>query len=186
MYKRPGFTLLEILVAIAIIGLLATVVVPNIFPDRPREEREKFIDKLNALMSFAWQNSMFTEKVHEVTFSFKKRIVSLKLEGEKDKYGKAQYRPVQRAYVKTEIEIPKQFEFRNFYVNSKGTKMIDAMPKAKDGEAYFYIVPDGLSQEVIINFLDSKDLVVRKKRPFGLVLNPFTVQFEVYEEFKRP
>jgi len=187
MCNKSGFTLLEILVAVAIFALLATFVVPRLFVSKPKEVREKFIGQLNSLMNFAWQNAMFSGKVHEVAFSFKKKQVFLKRAGEKDKYGKVKYMPVKRMNIKTEIKIPSQFEFRNFYINSKGTNMIDAMPTAgKEGEVFFFVIPDGLSQEVVINFFDAKDKIARRKRAFSLVLNPFSAQFEVYDEFKKP
>lgn len=186
MCNKPGISLLELLVAIAIIGLLATFVAPRIFVSKPKAEREKFIAKLNSLMSFAWQNALFTNKMHEVTFHFGKKQIFLKIAEQRDKYGALQYVAVQRAYIDTQIKIPKQLEFRNFYINSKGTQMIDMIPTAgKQGEVFFYIVPNGLSQEVIINFFDAKDKIGRKKRAFSLVLNPFSAQFEVYEEFKK-
>jgi len=186
MCDKSGFTLLEILVAIVIIGLLATFVAPRLFVSKPKEVREKFIGQLNTLINFAWQNAMFTNKVHEVVFSFEKKRVYLKIAQEEKTSRSPKYVPIKREYAKTEIKIPSQLEFRNFYINSIGTKMIDAMSAAKSGEAYFYIVPDGLSQAVIINFFDTKERVARKKRPFSLVLNPFSAQFELYDEFKRP
>jgi len=187
MNNKSGLTLLELLVAVAIFVLLATFVAPRFFVSKPKEEREKFVGQLNSLMGFAWQNAMFTNKLHEVTFNFGKKMIFLKMEGAKDKYGKVQYVPVARAYIKTELKIPNQFEFRNFYINSKGTQMMDMIPTAgREGEVFFYIVPDGLSQEVIINFFDVKDKVARRKRAFGLALNPFSAQFELYDEFKKP
>ena len=181
MYKKPGFTLVELMVAVAIIALLATVAVFNVRRDRPKETRERFVSQLNNLTGYAWRNAITTNKVQQVLFHFGKRQVSVLQESEKDKYGKTKYVPPKAAPIKTTIKIPEQLELRNFYINGEDRAEV----VGKSGEAWFYIT-EGLSQEVIINFLDKKDTVNRRKRAVGLVLNPFSAQFEAYDEFKTP
>jgi hypothetical protein len=39
---------------------------------------------------------------------------------------------------------------------------------------------------VIINFLDTKDTKDDAPRRVGLVLNPFTAQFKIYDAFQKP
>jgi len=181
MRKKSGFTLFELLVAVAIIALLATIVVPILRWDRPKEIREKFISQLNKLTGHAWRNAITTTKVQQIFFHFGNKEVLLKAEGKKDKYGKTQYVPVTMAAVKTKIKIPEQLELKNFYINREDRAGI----VGKSGEVWFYIT-EGISQEVVINFLDKEDKIKLRKRPVGLVLNPFSAQFEVYDEFKRP
>jgi len=183
MYKKSGFSLLELLVAIAILGLLATVVIPNLTTSKPKEEREKFIASLNSLVGFAWQNAIMTKKAQKVEFHFGKKIINLfETTGQTDKYGKLSWQPIKRAYIKTLLKIPEQLELKNFYVEMKDL----SGTIGKTGEGWFFISPGGISQEVVLNFFDSKDKIRTKKRPIGLVINPFSAQFEVYDEFKRP
>ena len=54
----------------------------------------------------------------------------------------------------------------------------------KTTEMWFYIMPDGLTQEVTINALDTKDLKNNKPRPFSLVLSPFSAIFKYYDTFQ--
>jgi hypothetical protein len=78
-----------------------------------------------------------------------------------------------------------QLELKNFYVEGKdlaGT--ISSSSKA--GESWFF-VSDGICQTVIINYLDNnQEKSGRNKLQLGLVLNPFSAQFEVFDEFKKP
>ena len=51
---------------------------------------------------------------------------------------------------------------------------------------WFFIIPDGLTQEVTINFVDYDDMLPNgDARQFGLVLNPFSAQFKLYDTFKQ-
>jgi hypothetical protein len=53
-------------------------------------------------------------------------------------------------------------------------------------KVWFFVIPEGLTQAVTINLFDTKDLLQNKKpRPVGLVLNPFSAQFSVYDQFQK-
>jgi prepilin-type N-terminal cleavage/methylation domain-containing protein len=185
MHKKSGFSLLEIMVAVVIIGLLAAIVIPNLGRSKARQERDKFISELNSLTGFALQNAVKTKKLHQVLFNFGKKEIYLNIATEKDKYGKMQYVQVKRSYVKNIVKMIDQLELKNFYVEGKdlaGT--ISSSSKA--GESWFF-VSDGICQTVIINYLDNnQEKSGRNKLQLGLVLNPFSAQFEVFDEFKKP
>jgi hypothetical protein len=63
--------------------------------------------------------------------------------------------------------------------------MRNAGSGGKTTRIFFYVIPEGLSQEVTINFIDKKDSIDGRARMIGLVLNPFTVQFKVYDRFAK-
>ncbi|MFD1801651.1 type II secretion system major pseudopilin GspG [Mixta tenebrionis] len=48
---QAGFTLLEIMVVIVILGILASLVVPNLMGNKDRADRQKAISDINALES---------------------------------------------------------------------------------------------------------------------------------------
>jgi prepilin-type N-terminal cleavage/methylation domain len=58
MHKKLGFSLIEILVAVVIIGLLATIVVPNLRRSKGNDARDKFVSELNALTGFALNDAI--------------------------------------------------------------------------------------------------------------------------------
>jgi len=180
MFNKSGFTLLELLSALIIIGILMAIGARYLRPPSPAAERKKFILQLNSLMKFVWQNAVVTGKVHKVDFDFQKRVIQTFVEqkGEKDK-------PIARTYLKTSLDIPAQLEIKNFFI--EGYDMMKKFTLGKTTGAFFYVMPEGLSQAVIINMLDTKDEILRgRSRQVSLVLNPFSAQFKIYDEFRKP
>jgi hypothetical protein len=64
--------------------------------------------------------------------------------------------------------------------------MMAKFTKSKTEEMWFYVIPGGMAQDVIINFIDTKDLYNNAPRSVGLVLNPFSAQFKIYDTFQKP
>lgn len=182
--NKQAFSLLEIMVVIAVIGILATIVVPVFNRRRPGYERNQFVVQLNDLLSFAYQNALKEHKIQKVQFNFKARTVQLERATEQSSgTDKLKFEPIQRAYRATTLAIPDALEIRNFIIEGFD-EMQRASGRATD-ESWFYILPDGASQEVTINFVDSSSAVGDGEfRQTGLVLNPFYAQFEVYDEFQ--
>lgn len=183
-YKK-GFTLIEILVAIAIIAVMATVVIPNLMPRRPEKERKDILAKLDALTRLAWYNALTKQKTHKVLFDFDKKRVSLEVETDKkDSDGNPLFEPVKTGgYIKSSFVWPKHLDVKNFYVEG-----FDEIGKRSDrgaGQVWFFVIPDGLAQQVTINFLDMLDRPQGKPRSIGLVLNPFLAQFKEYDTFQK-
>ena len=179
-YKK-GFTLIEILIAIAFIGLMATVVVPNLGRRKPKEERKAFIAKLNSLVQLSWQNAILTGKLQRVLFDFTNQRVTL--EQSTDTKGH-KFAPLKRSYLQTEIAWPQRYQVKNFFIEGfdEATRFVGK----KTGQTWFYIVPDGLTQRVTINLLDTADKGAdRRPAKVGLVLNPFNARFNVYDTFKK-
>lgn len=186
--SKSGFTLIEILIAFAIIGILMSIVVPSFKQLLPRREREAFISTLSALARSAWQRALIERKVHKVSFNLKKNLFWVEMATGNTKEGQPEFVPVKGTYAKTSVVVPKNIEIKNFIIEG-----FDEMGKRGGGggklsefESWFYIMPDGLSQAVTINFIDTKQKnAVGKPRQFGLVLNPFNAQFKTYESFQK-
>lgn len=183
--NNSGFTLLEILVVLAIIGILMTVVVPNFRNMLPGRERKLFVAKLNGLMRTAWQRALAERKIQKISFDFDKRLIWLESATGAIKEGNPEFAKAKGAYIPTTLKIPKVIEVKNFIVEG-----FDEMGRygagRKTTESWFYIIPDGMAQMVTINFLDTSNLnAAGKPRQFGLVLNPFNAQFKVYDAFQK-
>lgn len=180
---KNGFSLIEVLVVLFLVGIMAAVMIPNFQGRQPRQEREQFINRLNGLVQFGWQSAIMTHKLHRVFFDFKKNKVRLEVEaGGKDIKGEQKFVPVSSAYVSHEVTIPEQLKVKNFMIEGKEEISSGFHLKV----AWFFIVPDGLTQDVVINMTDTKDTIGSDKvRQVGLVLNPFLAQFKVYNEFQK-
>jgi len=182
MFKKSGFTLLEFLFAIAMIGLIVSIGARYFRIQRPGDERKKFISQLNLLMKFTLQNSIVTNKIHKVDFDFKKRVVQIFIVSEKKE---EKDKRLVRTYLKTFLDIPPHLDIKEFFID--GSDMMKMFLDRKTVGVFFYVIPEGMSQVVIINIIDRKDEIVRGKgRVVSLVLNPFSAQFSVYNDFKRP
>lgn len=180
-----GFTLLELIITIAIIGLLSAVIVPNLSRTTPRYERQAFIARFNTLVQYAWQQSLVTHQIQRVTVDVgKKKITLATSTGEKDNKGELIFKPIENAVEDTEIPIPDQIQIKQFFI--EGFDMMSKFARTKTATVWFYLVPEGMAQNVVINFLDTKDLRDDQPRQEALVLNPFTAQFKTYDTFQKP
>lgn len=184
--NKRAFTLIEIMVVLALLGLMAIIIVPNLWRAQPTYERTNFITKLNALLLFGRQHAIITDKLHKVSCDFAQRKITLLSQVSTHGKERDEYKPVQQAFAPTSVEIPEAIEVKNLFIDNSG---FDEMKKSvvnKTAEVWFFIVPEGLAQEVTMNFIDTKDtLYDGSPRPIGLVLNPFTVQFREYDSFQK-
>lgn len=181
--RKQGFTLIEIVVAIAIIGLVATILVPNLFAPTAAKERKNFITAINGLLYLGWQQALITRKIHMATFDLNKNKVYLEVVQSMESPSKPKSAPVHINYQTTSLEWPEQFQIQNFFIEGYDERA----RSARQNVFFFYIMPDGMAQDVIINFYDTKDVLPDESpRPVGLVLNPFSVQLKEYDTFKKP
>jgi prepilin-type N-terminal cleavage/methylation domain-containing protein len=182
---KQGFTLIEILIAVALMTIMAMVVVPNLSKKSAGQERIAFIARLNSLTRLAWQNALVQNKLHRVVFDFKKKTAVLEQEtNQKDSKGQPKFEPVKVTYVDTVLSWPEFLQIKNFYI--EGFDELSRFAGRDTGQTWFFVVPDGLTQKVTINVADSKDRDAGgRPKKIGLVLNPFNAQFTAYDTFKK-
>jgi prepilin-type N-terminal cleavage/methylation domain-containing protein len=182
-----GFSLLEILIGVAILGTLGAIVLPNFSGRLPCVQRQKFITTLNAVVNRAWFKSLESSHLHKVIFNLNQRTLKIQERTEqKDVAGAFVFKDVGAHYIKTPFKWDERFRIENFYVEG-----VDEIAQHAAGsqmeDIWFFIMPQGLSQEAIINILDTKDAAGDSDgKRVGLVLNPFSVEFEVYDEYQHP
>jgi prepilin-type N-terminal cleavage/methylation domain-containing protein len=182
---KSGFSLLELLVVIAIIGILSAVIAPNIQRATPRYEREEFIARFNTLVQYGWQQSLMTHVIHRVTVDIGKKLITLEVaSNEKDKSGEFVFKPIVEPVYETQFMIPEQIVIKQFFI--EGYDMMTKFARAKTASVWFYIMPEGMTQNVVVNFMDTKDMRDGQPLSVGLVLNPFTAQFKTYDAFQKP
>ena len=183
--KRLGFTLIELLIVIGIIGMLGAAVAPLLQRSNPRYERELFIARFNSLVQYGWLQSLIQNKVHRITVDIGKKIITLTVDsGEKEKSGEMAFKPIEKPVQDTECVIPDQIVVKQFFI--EGHDMMTKFGRSKSASVWFYIVPNGMVQNAIINLNDTKDLQDDKPRVVGLVLNPFSALFKTYDTFQKP
>jgi prepilin-type N-terminal cleavage/methylation domain-containing protein len=183
---KTGFSLLELLIVIAIIGVLGSIIMPNMRRVAPRYEREEFIARFNALTQLGWQQALMHNKLQQIMVDVgKRRIALLAATGEKSRVGgEPVFKPDTSLAQSTVLVIPDQINIKQFFI--EGYDMMAKFTTSKTEEVWFYIIPEGMAQDVVVNFVDTKDTKDEAPRPVGLVLNPFTAQFKVYDAFQKP
>lgn len=179
--ENYGFTLIELMIGIVIVGILMAGLIPMMTQKGPGWERKQFTARLNALMQLAWQQSIITHKVHRVMFDFKNHRAFT----EKDITKSPTAKKVDFELVKlsaSEMTWPKTFIIQQFIVEG-----FDEMRRyaGKSETSWFYIIPNGMTQQVTINGIDKDEMIEGKPSQFGLVLNPYMAQFKAYDAFQK-
>lgn len=185
---RPGFSFLQLVFVVAIVGVMSMTVIPNLFKRRPLYEQKAFVTTLNAFMAEAWQRGLTTQKVQKIIFNLQQRKVSLEQEtDQRDAQGNRVFAPVVVEYAPAAPSWLEQWEIRQFFVQGADEIASQSQQNRMADGVWFFVLPGGLSQEVIINmvYMHDKHSGQEGKRN-GLVLNPFTVQFKTYDEFQSP
>jgi prepilin-type N-terminal cleavage/methylation domain-containing protein len=179
--KYNGFSLLEILITLSIIAIVGGIVLPNLFPRLPRYERQEFIARLNAATQFAQEHAIATHQLTQVYFNLKDRLVMIKAQTKQSGDKEPEFIPI--GGMRSKFTWPMQLEIRQLLIEGKDALKSFALRGA--GEVWFFITPQGYTQQVTINLIDKKDTVNRRPRRVGLVLNPFSAQFKVYDSFQK-
>ena len=162
-----------------ILGIMATLVVSRIAFRGPRDI-DLVVNNISRVTQAGYERAVLTGVLHRVFFDFSTEAPEFRLEmlkdADKNKELKDQtFEPVQIAYNTTRVAWPENIVIKNFYI-----KTIDEAARGLK-TAWFFIMPEGFSQEIVINMVDEKN---RDER--GLVLNPFTVRFVSYDSFQKP
>jgi prepilin-type N-terminal cleavage/methylation domain-containing protein len=184
-YNRSGFSLIEIMVAILIIGLMAAIVSPNLGRKKPEYERQQFLGHLNALVRLAAQQASATGKLHRLYFDFERNKVSVEVKAEgKNEKGEQAFKPMKAAYLRSSLTWPKHYWPQNFIIEKSDELAPEGSVSTKK-KVWFFIMPDGLAQDVIINIIDRNPAYRGKPKQIGLVMNPFSAQFKIYDSFQK-
>jgi prepilin-type N-terminal cleavage/methylation domain-containing protein len=181
---KPGFTFLELVVVIVLLGLLATIVIPNLMSRRPGAERKVFVEELNSVVASAWFAALSTHTVQKIVFDLKKRLIIIESQASDEKKQTAALERLPSALRKKQISWPETIEIQQFFIDGKNDIGQAGRVVTK---VWFYIVPDGLSQEIILNMTDaSQKRADGSPTQFSLVLNPFVARFKEYDSFQKP
>ena len=147
-----GFTLIEIIIVIVIIGLMSAIAIPNLRGPTASYERKAFIEKFNSLLFLGWQQALITHKLVEIKCDILDKTISMVGVESIDASGKPTEKELKGLYRSTTIPIPDQFEVKNSIL-----KGMMKCPERRRAQFWFFIMPDGLAQDVIINLTDTKD-----------------------------
>lgn len=137
------------------------------------------------MVQYGWQQALATHTMQRVNVDVGKKMITLTQDsGEKDRSGEIVFKPNVNAVQDIFCPIADQIIIKQFFI--EGFDMMAKFSRSKTASVWFYIIPEGMAQDVVINGMDTKDTNGDQPRAFGLVLNPFTAQFKTYDEFQKP
>lgn len=172
---KAGFSLVELVLALALVGTMSMIIVPTFFRRSAKNERALFVGKCNTLVRQAWAQALQSGVVQKVIIDLLQKQIF--------------FEPVQEQETKQEthsIELPEQFEVHQCFVAGIDELSQHALGNTVD-KVWFFITSDGRGQEVILNMIDTKDVGNSPEgKEVSLVLNPLRVVFEEYDTFQTP
>ncbi|MGZ6250584.1 MAG: prepilin-type N-terminal cleavage/methylation domain-containing protein [Candidatus Chromulinivorax sp.] len=182
--KQQGFSLIELAIVLALLGLLGAFMVPNLFKTQLGAERKEFLASFQALIKDAVLRSIVENKVHQIYLDIAHETIQLRMYDEKSiEHNKhKQFKLVQDQYYKTQIPFLKHFSIKNFFING----VEEIRPGTKMEDVFFYIMPDGTSQAITINIMDEYEDGISADVPMSIVISPFYARMQTYETFQQP
>lgn len=181
---QSGFSLLELMVVLALIGLLGAFVVPNVFRARQGAQRKEFLAAFESLLKDAVLRSILENQTHQIFIDIAHELIQTRACNLKarDADERKRFIKVVDADFVTEIKFPKRFVMKDFFINGvqefrAGTATVDV---------HFYVMPDGTSQAVIINAVDQDEDGIEPEVTFSVSINPFYARMSVHETFQKP
>ncbi len=185
--NNPGFGFIEIIIAIALVGILIGVAVPNVLGRKASQERKAFVTQINSIMSEVWLSSLQTNKIHKVNFDLKNRKIDISTQTSLfDVDKKPIFEPLVLHFSSQLYRWPETFDIQQFYAQ-KVDRIAEGGLSRNTEDAWFFVMPGGTSQEVIINIIDQPQNQSEKEgKRFSVVLNPFTAQCVMYDSFQKP
>lgn len=164
---QKAFSILELVVAIAVVGILLTVAIPQFIGRSAAAERQRFVEELNLMLNTAYINAIDTNTSHRIIYDFKNSLFSVEQESKS-----GDYKPLGSELSHATCEVPVGYVFEQFIINNKD----EMATGAERATAWFFISEHGVPQEVRMTLVLDEG-----KRKMWLVLNPFLVQFIAYD-----
>jgi prepilin-type N-terminal cleavage/methylation domain-containing protein len=185
MHKRsaqPGFSLLELIVVFALIGLLGAFVVPNLFRTKQGAARKEFLTQFEALLKDAVLRSITESKMHQIFIDLEHEKIQTRI-FEKNSIESNHHKKFVRlmdAQYLTEINFPKRFIMKDFFING----VQELVPGNMVLDVVFYVMPDGTSQAIVANVIEEDVDGIAPDTKFSFVINPFYARMSVHETFQ--
>ncbi len=179
--NKPGFSFLELTVVLLILAVVAAVAVPNLLRKDPQQQRQLFVQQFDNLIEEESTRALLSGIPHKILLNTHTKELSVMPEQQKN-----DTKDAPNTTVVARLAWPEHLDIEQFYIQGADEFAVKNSGKETD-TVWFYVVPDGMAQEVIINGKDTKDVrSVDEIAPWSFVLNPFTLRFKLYEEFQTP
>lgn len=181
---KQGFTLLELIVVILIVGMISSLIIPTLRYQTPAQQTKDMVVQIGHLINTAWQSALIKQKTHRIVYDLKKNTLTIEIEKETKGSSKETFEAISFPYRNSTYALPSSAKIKQLFVDNAD---ILNRPGVKTETAWFYISSDGLVQPTIINIAHRAEYdTTNNETHIGLVLNPFSGQIKEYETFAKP
>jgi len=183
-HNQSGFNFIELMVVLALIGVLGAFVVPNLFKPRQDKAYKEFIQSFESLVSNALLRSLVERTMHQIYIDIVHHKITIRIFDEKsvEQNKHKQFKDLYDQDYLTEIPFLDRFSIHNFFING----VDEVTPGTAMQDVVFYIMPDGTCQSIVANFIDQDQDTIEIQNRFSCRINPFYARMSVYEKFQTP
>ncbi len=181
---QQGFSFLELMIVLALIGMLGAFVVPNVFRTKQGAQRKEFLVQFEALLKDAVLRSITKNMMHQIFIDIEHEKIQTRV-FQKNAIETNQHKSfvkIEDVEYLTEIVFPKYFIIKDFFING----IQELVPGNMVLDVVFYVMPDGTSQAIVANLIDEEEEGITPDIKFSFVINPFYARMSVHESFQTP
>ena len=178
---RAAFTFIEIMVVMALIGVMAAFILPRFTHRTPKAEWPTIVEDLNNLVTFARHEAIVHHKNYRLTFTKNQQQVDITVEEEnpdQEHTGKKAYTTASSYYFDPTYTLNELVILKAFF-NEK----VKTLVEDEKGVAYCYIIPDGLTQAITLHLFHKNQ---PDEKGVTLKLEPFSGMFTMEDGFIKP
>jgi len=179
--KNRAFTLIEVMITVAIIGIIAAIGFPRLVRREPRTEWRHVTDEINNLVYFARQESISSKKIYRLAFNAPPKaahtVVVERMEDNPEKPGEKHYVPTKSDYFEGMYTFPETIKIHAAY---KGR--VEQL-EANKNKAHCYVIPDGLVEDFLVHLIRIQE---GKESKISLKVLPFFGTFERHDGYLKP
>ena len=177
-----GFTLLEVIVIIVIIGIMVTSFIPRLVRRPVSSDWKTILDDFNNLITFARQEAISHQKICRLFFKTKSDgsalVVVQKEQVDSENSSRKIFKDIHSEYFPTQYSLSEYVKIESLYYGKD-----NLLDNPGEHGPCCYVIPDGLVQDFLIR---CKRIYNGREAKASFKMNPFLGKFDLLYGYVRP